>query len=356
MQPPLRVGLLGCGRLGTEVMLPLLAGRPDVRVTVIADPDQTARTRAQAQAPDAVADADWRAALERRDLDAVVVTLPTSLHGAAALSAMARGVAVYLEKPLASTLDEATAIREAWRGTGLTVAVGFNLRFHPLIIRMRQHLYDGRIGHPRLMRCAFTVAARLDGSWRHHSAQGGGVLPDLASHHVDLARHLLGRDIQRVSASRVTPANGGETVAATAVLDDDLVLSATWASGLIDEDVVEVVGTDGALRLSRYEDLAVVHRGRSVPGASTRLMRAVPTAGTVAFGLAKRRAPWHDPSFAAALDNFLAATRQKIPVMPGIDEGWQSVRATSAIAEAARTGRAVDLVTHSGGVVDARTS
>ena len=350
MQPPLRVGLLGCGRLGSQVMLPLLASRPDVRVTVVADPDEPARTRAQARAPGAVADADWRAALDRPDLDAVVVTLPTALHGAAALSAMARGVAVYLEKPLAATLDEATAIREAWRGTGLTVAVGFNLRFHPLIIRMRQHLCDGRIGQPRLMRCAFTVAARLDGSWRHHSAQGGGVLRDLASHHVDLARHLLGGDIQRVSASRVTPAGGGETIAATAVLDDDLVLSATWASGAIDEDVVEIVGTDGAVRLSRYEDLTIIHRGRSVPGASTRLMRVVPTPRVVAFGLAKRRAPWHDPSFAAALDNFLAAARQRVPVVPGIDDGWQSVRVTSAIAEAARTGRCVDLSTQSSDV------
>lgn len=352
MQPPLRVGLLGCGRLGTEVMLPLLAGRPDVSVTVVADPDEGARIRATAQAPGAAVEADWRRALDRPDLDAVVVTLPTALHGAAALSAMTRRVAVYLEKPLASTLDEATAIREAWSASGLTVAVGFNLRFHPLVIRMRQHLRDRRIGDPRLMRCVFTVATRPDGSWRHHSAEGGGVLRDLASHHVDLARYLLGRDVLRVSATRATPADGGETIAATAELDGDVVLSATWASGAIDEDVVEIVGSDGAVRLSRYEDLTLVHRGRSVPGAFTRVMRAVPTPAAVALALAKRRAPWHDPSFSAALDNFLAAARQRTPVVPGVDDGWQSVRVTSAIAQAARTGRAVDLAPQSGGSLD----
>lgn len=346
----LRVGLLGCGRLGSQVMLPLLVGRSDVRVTVVADADERARIRACAHAPGAVADADWRTALAHPDLDAVVVALPTALHGAAALSAMARGVALYLEKPLASTLDEATAVCEVWRSTGLTVAVGFNLRFHPLVIGMRQHLRDGRIGQPRLIRCAFTVAARLDGSWRHHSAQGGGVLHDLASHHVDLVRHLLGREFRRVSATRVTPADGGETIAATGLLDDDLVLSATWASGAIDEDVIEIVGTDGAIRLSRYEDLTLVHRGRSVPAASMRVMRAVPTPGAMALALAKRRAPWHDPSFSPALENFLAAARQRIPVVPGVDDGWHSVRATCAIAEAARSGRAVDLVSQSGGV------
>jgi predicted dehydrogenase len=336
-------------------MLPLLAGRSDVRVTVVADSDEPARIRALAHAPGAVVETDWRSALDRPDLDAVVITLPTALHGEAALSAIARGVAVYLEKPLASTLDEATAIREAWRGTRLTLAVGFNLRFHPLVIRMRQHLRDRRIGQPRLMRCAFTVAATLDGSWRHHAAQGGGVLRDLASHHVDLARYLLGREVLRVSATRVTPADGSETIAATAELDGDVVLSATWASGAIDEDVVEIVGSDGAVRLSRYEDLTVIHRGRSVPAASTRAMRAMPTPGAVALALAKRRAPWHDPSFAAALDNFLAAARQRMPAVPGVDDGWQSVHVTSAIDEAARTGRAIDLPLNPGALSTPRT-
>ncbi len=121
--------------------------------------------------PGARTERDWRAALASDDLDAVVVTLPTALHGAAALAAIARGVAMYLEKPLASTLEEATAVRDAWRATALTVAVGFNSRFHPLLIRMRQQVRDGRIGDPRLLRCAFTVAARYDGSWRHHAAR-----------------------------------------------------------------------------------------------------------------------------------------------------------------------------------------
>ena len=355
VQPALRVGLLGCGRLGSEVMLPLLAGRPDVRVTVVADPDEAARARAHARAPEAVLDADWRTALAHPDLDAVVVTLPTALHGAAALAGIARGVAMYLEKPLASTLDEATAVREAWRATALTVAVGFNSRFHPLLLRMRQHLRDGRIGEPRVMRCSFTVAARHEGSWRHHAADGGGVLRDLASHHVDLARYLLERDIVRVSATRATPADGGETIAAIGEIDGGVVLSATWASGAVDDDVVEVVGTEGAIRLSRYQDLTLTHRGRSVPGAAARLVRAVPTLGALGFGLAKRRAPWHDPSFEAALDNFVRAARAKAPVVPGVDEGWQSVRVSSAIAEAARTGHTIELDSLPGSFLDPRT-
>ena len=324
-------------------MLPLLARRQDVRVTVVADIDAPARTRGLAQVPGATAEADWRTALARDDLDAVIVTLPTALHAEVALAAIARGLAVYLEKPLASTLEDATAVREAWRATGVTLALGFNSRFHPLLRQMRRYLREGRIGEPRLLRCAFTVAARHDGSWRHHAAPGGGVLHDLASHHVDLVRFLLDRAIVGVSAVAAIQADGSETVAATGALDGGCVLSAAWASGVIDDDVVEVVGTEGALRVSRYESLALTSRGRSVPGVGPRLASAVPTPDAVAFSLARRRAPWNDPSFAAALDNFVRAAKDKSAVVPGVDEGWHSARVVSAIAEAARTGRTIAL-------------
>ena len=290
-------------------MLPLLARRPDVRVTVVADTDQAARARALGRAAGARAEASWQAALAHPDLDAVVVTLPTALHGEVALAAIARGVAMYLEKPLASTLEAATAVRDAARASALTIAVGFNSRFHPLVVRMRDQLRAGRIGEPRMVRCAFTVAARYEGSWRHHASDGGGVLHDLASHHVDLIRYLLGREVLRVGALRAIQADGSETLAASGELDGGVLLSATWASGTIDDDVVEVVGTSGALRLSRYEALDLSHRGSSVSGLVARVAQALPTPGKVAFSLARRRAPWHDPSFAAALDHFIVAVR-----------------------------------------------
>ena len=170
------------------------------------------------------------------------------------------------------------------------------------------------------------------------------MLYDLASHHVDLARYLLGREIVRVSATHVA-ADDGERVAVSGEIAGGVLWSATWASGTIDDEVVELTGTEGAIRLSRYEALTLVHRGRSVPGATTRLMRALPTPDGVAFALAKRRAPWHDPSFAAALDSFVKAAHDNRAAVPGVDEGWHSARVIDAIAEAARTARTVALDT-----------
>lgn len=337
----LQVGLLGCGRLGREVMLPLLARSAGVKVAVVADQDPAALASARALAPDAHAEADWRVALTRPGLDAVVVTLPTALHADAAVAAIARGVAVYLEKPLAASLSGAERIGDAARAHPGTIALGFNLRFHPLIAELRGAL--AAIGEPRLVRCAFSVAATPLDTWRHPAAAGGGVLLDLASHHVDLVHALLGHAVRRVTATRRVHPDGGETVAATGELENGVVMSATWASGAVDEDVVEIAGTKGAARLSRYTDLQVRVRGAAVPAAVRRVRDAVPTAAGLRFALRKRRAPWHDPSFEASLAAFLDAARTGRPVVPGIEEGIRSLRVVVAIAEAAASGRSVEI-------------
>jgi predicted dehydrogenase len=80
-------------------------------------------------------------------------------------------------------------------------------------------------------------------------------------------------------------------------------------------------------------------------------MQALPTPGKVAFSLAKRRAPWHDPSFAAALDHFIVAARDRTAVVPGVEEGWHSARVIAAIAEAARSAARVSLDGHGDGRV-----
>lgn len=337
----LQVGVLGCGRLGREVMLPLLARRPDVNVAVVADCAPAGCAAARALAPAAAVETDWRAALARPGLDAVIVTLPTALHAEAAMAVISRGAALYLEKPLAASLPDAARIREAARAQPGTVALGFNLRFHPLIGALRRAL--PRIGQPRLARCAFSVAATPHGTWRHPGATGGGVILDLGSHHADLLHLLLGCQVRRVSATRRAHPDGGETVAATGEMEGGVVFSATWTSGTIDEDVIEIAGTEGAARLSRYTDLQIRMRGTAVPPAGRRLRDAVPTAAGLRYAAARRRAPWHDPSFAASLAAFLDAARTRRPVVPGIEEGWRSLRVVAAIAEAAASGRAVEI-------------
>ena len=338
----MKVALLGCGRLGREVMLPLLAARADVAIAGAADPDPAAGAAVRAAFPGIAVHADWRQVLDGMDLDAVVIALPTASHADAARTTIRRGVPAYLEKPLCATLAEASEVRNLWRQSPTTMAVGFNGRFHPLVLSLRQRLARGEVGAPRVVRCAFTTAARHDGSWRHPQRAGGGVLLDLASHHVDLVRCLLGAEFVAVTATR-TLSGASEAVAATCELDNGAVVSATWASGTVDEDMLEVVGDAGAIRISRYEDLAPAGRGREVPGIAARAARLLPTGARLNAARAKRRAPWHDPSVGDALAAFVAAAATGRPASPGVEDGWHSLRVVEAIAEAAATGRRVTL-------------
>ncbi len=340
----LEVGLAGCGRLGQEVMLPLLARRPGVRVAVVADPDPTARAAARAAVPLADVVADWREAVTRPGLDAVIVTLPTPLHAEAAIAAITRGAAVYLEKPLAATLADGSAILTAWRTTPNAgpVAIGFNNRFHPHISALKAAIGDGRIGTPRLVRCTFTIARHPEGTWREASRPGGGVLLELASHHADLARFLVDSEFVEVSATRV-PGQDGEKIDASGALATGVAFSGAWGSGTVDDHVVEVIGSGGAMRVSRYEDLAPVHRHPTVPRRLARMARALPTAVALRLEWARLRSPWNDPSYEAALDAFFAAAGAGTPASPGLEDGCQSLRVIAAIAESASTGRRVTL-------------
>jgi predicted dehydrogenase len=75
----------------------------------------------------------------------------------------------------------------------------------------------------------------------------------------------------------------------------------------------------------------------------TRLARAIPTAEALGLELARLTAPWNDPSYDAALNAFFRAVGGGTPASPGLDDGWQSLRVITAIAESASTGRRVTL-------------
>jgi predicted dehydrogenase len=107
------------------------------------------------------------------------------------------GKHIWIEKPVGLTADDARAVAEAAAKAGVQGTVGFNYRYAPAVAAARELIGSGEIGavtHVRI-RLFSDYAAHPDGAltWRYERARGGsGVLGDLASHGVDLARHLLG--------------------------------------------------------------------------------------------------------------------------------------------------------------------
>ncbi|WP_091377127.1 Gfo/Idh/MocA family protein [Geodermatophilus sp. DSM 45219] len=147
---------------------------------------------------------DWRAVLGDPRVAAVSITAPNFVHREIGVEMARAGKHVWIEKPVGLTADDARAVAAAVRESGVQSAVGFNYRHAPAVAAARQMIADGEIGAVTHARVRFfsDYAAHPDGAltWRFETARGGsGVLGDLASHAVDMVRHLLG-DIASVAA------------------------------------------------------------------------------------------------------------------------------------------------------------
>jgi predicted dehydrogenase len=151
---------------------------------------------------------DWRAVLNRPDIQVVDICTPGDAHAEIAIAALEAGKHVLCEKPLANTLEEAAAmVRAADRARphGVRSMVCFNYRRVPALALARQLIDGGRLGVIHQVRAAYMQDWLADPEyplvWRlQRDRAGSGALGDLGSHVVDLAQFLLGDHLTGVTA------------------------------------------------------------------------------------------------------------------------------------------------------------
>ncbi|KJK39373.1 myo-inositol 2-dehydrogenase [Streptomyces variegatus] len=140
---------------------------------------------------------DWREVAADPRVRAVSITAPNFLHREIGVAMAEAGKHIWIEKPVGLTAEDAGAVADAVAEAGVQGTVGFNYRNAPAVEAARELIASGEIGavtHVRV-RLFSDYAAHPEGAltWRYERERGGsGVLGDLASHGVDLARHLLG--------------------------------------------------------------------------------------------------------------------------------------------------------------------
>ena len=140
-----------------------------------------------AAATGATAYTDWEAMFEAEPLDGVFVCTPPAVHLGPARAAFERGVPVYLEKPLARSLDDGEAIVAAWRESGVLCSVGYQWRSVDLLDRLRAELGGASPGLLVSRSLGPTERGRA-GQWFGDARQSGGILFELGSHDIDLQR------------------------------------------------------------------------------------------------------------------------------------------------------------------------
>src|SRR6478736_1713605 len=182
---PLRVGVVGVGVMGSNHAR-VFAGLPGTELVGVADPDRkqaefVARTLGCA----AVADVDK---LIERDVDAITIAAPTHLHRDIALTCIAHGIHVMVEKPIASSVEEGQEIIGAARRAGVTLMVGHVERFNPAVEAIKEAIRDEDI---------LSIAITRVGPFPPRMSNVGVVI-DLAVHDIDLIRWFTDSDIIEV--------------------------------------------------------------------------------------------------------------------------------------------------------------
>ena len=271
----IRLGVLGYGYMGRThswgaKSLPFFYRDLPyaLELAAVASPSEASRRLAQQEGGFATATADWREIVESPDIDAVTVSTPNPLHREILLAAIDAGKHIYADKPLAVTLREAEDVAAALAGRDLVHQMIFHNRFFASSMRARELVAEGRIGAVTGFRGVYLHSGSIDPNkpmgWKQRDAVGGGVLLDLGSHLIDMARWLLG-DFDAVwGTSRVLyperPLKDGAREAVTA--EDQCLLTVRLkdgavgtleaskiATGVDDGLKLEIHGTKGALIL-----------------------------------------------------------------------------------------------------------
>ena len=144
---------------------------------------------------------DYRKMIRSGLVDAVVVITPEAMHHPITMAALEAGLHVMCEKSMALNADQARQMRDAAEASGLVTMVGYIWRWVPPFNYVHHLIEQGYIGHCHHAHFLQQNGGGLDPSygWRFDPAQGHGMLGDLGSHMIDLARWYVG-DIARVSA------------------------------------------------------------------------------------------------------------------------------------------------------------
>lgn len=187
----MNVAIIGCGLIGRKRAKALRGCRLIACADVLAE---RAESLAR-QIPGCRPLNDWRAVLDREDVDLVIIAATHDVLAEITLAAISARKHVLVEKPAARRARELNPIIEAAARSRVLVRVGFNHRYHRALRKARELLENGELGELMFLRARYGHGGRIgyDKEWRARpEVSGGGELIDQGVHLIDLARWFLG--------------------------------------------------------------------------------------------------------------------------------------------------------------------
>ena len=230
----LNIGIIGTGFMGKAhafAYRSALAAFPEIPVPVlrmIADVSAESAAKAAHQYGFEKSSGDWHDLINDPAIDVVSITTPNTLHKEMALAAIVAGKHVHCEKPLSPSLKDSVEMMNAAEAKGVTTQVGFNYIKNPMLKVARDMIAAGELGEITGFRGIHAEDYMHDPaspwSWRIDPSGGPGVVADLGSHIIGMARFLLGpiasvnADVETVIKQR--PKTNGSNEMVPVLVDD----------------------------------------------------------------------------------------------------------------------------------------
>lgn len=331
----LSIGLIGAGRMGAyhvETWERIAAGR----LIAVADPDENvARARIGRRPIEWVG--DYRRLLERADIHAVCICTPSEQHARVALDAISAGKHVFVEKPIATALEDGLRMSAAARLAGLKLMVGHVERFNPAVGKLAELIDEGRIG--RVFRAHATRVGPLPAR-----IQDTGVAIDLATHDLDLMQFVLGRDITSIYAegSRCVHPTQEDLISCLLRFGDDGpqgLLDVNWLTPEKRREMT-VIGEGGMLSASYLTQDVWFTEASGAPMGWNELARIRGDAEGAAIRFALPRV---EP-LQAELEAFASCVLEDTPEPVGAGEGCRALAAALAVRDSAANNRPIMLL------------
>ena len=191
MSKKMRVAVTGMGNMGRGHAANMIAFE-DVELVALCDADPEAAERFQNEHGLACSlYTDFDRMIEEEHPDAVYICLPPFCHNGQFEAAAEKGIAVFIEKPIALHVERGEAMAEAAARSGVVTQVGYQMRFGAAVRRLMELIESGQAGRPMLFSASYECNS-LHGPWWRDKEKCGGQVFEQVIHLYDLAQYIMG--------------------------------------------------------------------------------------------------------------------------------------------------------------------
>jgi myo-inositol 2-dehydrogenase/D-chiro-inositol 1-dehydrogenase len=324
-----RLAILGAGRIGL-VHAQAITSISQARLVAVADAFEQAANRLVFAYGGELRNIDEIAAAD--DIDAVLICTPTNTHAELIEQFSRAGKAVFCEKPIDLSVERVKTCLKTVESTGSKLMVGFNRRFDPHFVALREAVISGKIGNVEMI----NIVSRDPGAPPpEYIKASGGIFKDMTIHDFDMARFLMGEEIETVIAS------------ASVLVDPKI-------GELGDYDSANVIlttysGKQCSISNSRratygYDQRIEVHGSTGMVSAENQRPVSIEIANADGF----TRPPLHDffmtryvEAYAAEISSFISGLTNDSPVTPNGNDGLAALEIAEAALQSVKKGVSV---------------